>query len=65
MDKRLTRFTSLDAMKRSEAVEDWKRLQKQKTRASDGEAPDRSQDEKAQKERAKGSRKNAAEDPDL
>jgi len=51
--------------RRAKAVEDWKRLRKQKNQASDVGAPNRSQDEKAQREREKGSRKDAAEDPDL
>lgn len=50
--------------RRAKAVEDWKKLQRQKTRPSDVEERNRAQDE-AQKEHAKGGDKDAAEDPDL
>ena len=50
--------------RRAKAVEEWKRLQKQKTRAPVRGTPSRAQDE-AQREPAKGSGKDAAEDPDL
>lgn len=49
---------------RAKAVENWKRLQKQKTRASDAGKRNLPQDE-AQREQTKDGGKDAAEDPDL
>lgn len=50
--------------KRAKAVENWKKMQKQKARASDAGKRGHAQ-EKAQREPAKGGGKDAADDPDL
>lgn len=50
--------------KRAKAVENWKKLHKQKARASDAGKRDRAQDE-AHREQTRGGGKDAAEDPDL
>jgi len=50
--------------RRAKAVEDWKRLQKQKTRESEIRTRNRPQDE-VQREPSEGGGKDAAEDPDL
>lgn len=50
--------------RRAKAVEEWKKLQKQKARASGAGKPGRAQDG-AQRENVKGRTKDAADDPDL
>lgn len=51
--------------RRAKAVEDWKKLQKQKTRASDARTSSRAKDGAQNREQTKDGGKDAAEDPDL